>query len=63
MFRILDCNFSARCEDVLLELTYLIHRERDCRYRCQVSGVRRDAMATKDFLDGKTQRLPHGTTV
>jgi hypothetical protein len=40
----------------------------------QVSGVRidggvrflgfsRDAMATKDFLDVETQRLPHGTAL
>ena len=42
--RVLVCNFSARCEDVLLALTYLIHWEYGVR--CQVSGLRRAVAAT-----------------
>jgi hypothetical protein len=43
--RVLDCNFSARCEDVLLKLTYLINWEYGVRF--QVSGVR--TMEVSDF--------------
>jgi hypothetical protein len=60
VIRVLDRNFSARSEDVFLKLSHYVQREQG--FRCQVSGVRtdgdvrfwgfrRDAMATKDFLD------------